>query len=448
MKRCLCILAAVLLFSGCQRDDISENSYSADKPQNTLSEDTQKCTIKWCLTECGLDDDIIEQLNAALFEDGCKYDVELIQIPHDPMNSYEEQVREYEKRKGPFDVVSTGYAFSNNMGAGYEFIKSGYFIPLDNLSDYTAVPEKLWDTVKVDGMIYTVPGLNFNDSGITFYFNKAYISDQQIAEFDGDLEKLGDMLTGLTANENFVPIYYDPDYTDFAKSLPYAAKGGLLFDNVSHKVVNPYEFSEFVEYARTLNRLYHADLFGNGINFEHYDYPAEEPPEDFAVMVSNVTNSKDYLTDIGYGSFDFTVYPLPIYLENRVLYSMGVSANSEHKEQALDFLKRLYSNNKYAKIILDGTGVEAISIGIPIGDVKDKYENAVISDFAGFELVQKEIDIELREKLISSFDRLCKSEDFDGTLTEINNELNRVGIDAYIANVNKLLEESNASADQ
>lgn len=448
MKRCLCILATVLLLSGCQKEDISETSYSSDKPQNITSENTQKCTIKWCLTECGLEDDVIEQLNDALAEDGCKYDVELVEIERNFEKTYEEQVREYEKSFGSLDVVSTGYGFSNNIGAGYEFIKSSYFTPLDNLSDYTAVPEKLWDTVKVDGMIYTVPGLNFNDSGITFYFNRAYISDRQIAEFNGDLEKLGDMLNGLTANKKFAPIFYELDYTDPAKSFSYSAKGGLLLDNVSHKAVNPYKFNEFVEYARTLNRFYHAELFGTGINFERYDYPAEKPPEDFAVMVSLVKNSEENLADIGYGSFDLAAYSLPFYLENRVLYSMGVAANSEHKEQSLDFLKRLYSDNKYAKILLQKTGVDTMAVSISADEVKGNYENAVVSDFAGFELVQKEIDTELREMLISSFDRLCKSEDFDRTLTEINEELDRAGIDAYTANVNKLLEESNASSDQ
>lgn len=459
LKRLLCVLTALMLLSGCQKDAPGENSSenissgtnNSGKPQNNNSETAQPCTIKWCLPSCKLDDDIIGKINAALYEDGCQYDVELIQIPQDPVRSYEEQVREYEESSGSLDVVSAGYGYITNMGAGYRFIKSGYFTRLDNLSDFTAVPEKLWETVKVSGEIYTVPGLNFNDSSTTVFFNKAYISEDKIAAFDGDLNKLGDMLSGLSADKKFSPIYYNPDYADFAVTRPYTIKGGLLLDNVSHKAVVPYEYDDFKEHARTLNNLYRAGYFGNGINFSEYDYPAEDSPKDFAVMVSLIGSNSEYFEFAGYGDFDLVAYTMPNYLENRVLGSTGVAANSEHKEQAFDFLKRLYSDNKYAEIIYNGTDVsdvDALDIGAPKSETRWNYDDMFVSDFAGFDLEQKDIDTELCELLSSSFDRLCKSEDFDDTLTKINNELKQAGIDDYIAHVNKVLEESNAFADQ
>ena len=56
--------------------------------------------------------------------------------------------------------------------------------------------------------------------------------------------------------------------------------------------------------------------------------------------------------------------------------------------------------------------------------------------------------MELKDVLVSSFDRLCKSDNFDETLSEINAELNAAGIDDYLSEVNELLEENNASANQ
>ena len=438
MKRILCIpMMIALLLTGC-----ANTGSSSEK-----SEITQPCTIKWCLTECGVNDDVINKLNEELRNDGCQYEIELVQIEHSAEKTYAEQVAEYEKLNGSLDVVSAGYAFSSNASAGYDFIKSGYFMPIDDVSEFTLVPEKLWETVKVNGNIYTVPSLAFNDSGVTCYFNKAYISVQQFSDFDGNISELGGILDGLTGGEDFLPIYYNIEYTDFAKSFPYTAKGGLLLDNANGGAVNPYQFEVFTDYARTLNKLYTAGLFGKKINFSKYDYRIETPPDDFAVMVSPTALSEQYLTEMGFADMELYSFSLPVYLENRVLYSMGIAQNSQHREQAADFLKRLYSDTKYATLLYEN-GAESMSIGIADTDVKANYDNAFVSDFAGFELSRNCIDMELKDVLVSSFDRLCKSDNFDETLSEINAELNAAGIDDYLSEVNELLEENNASANQ
>ena len=333
MKKILCIMAVLLFLSGCQ----SETA----KDDEIIPEEIQPCTLKWCLEACGLDENIIGNLNDALREDGCEYSVELIQIPLDPARLYSEQVLEYEENYGNLDVVSTGYVFANTIGETNEFVKSGYFTELDDLSVYTSVPEKLWETVKVDGKIYTVPGLNVNDSGTTFYFNKAYISQEQIDVFNGDIAKIKDMTSGLSATEDFLPIYYGIDYTDWSYSSPYTQKGGIILDNASHKALNPYEFDPFVEYAKKMNELYKKGMCGDKVNFSVNDNPSEDPPKDFAVMVLPVMLSENYISDMTQGDKDLFCYTLPRYLENRVPYSMGISENSRQKEQALDFLKRL-----------------------------------------------------------------------------------------------------------
>lgn len=425
-----CVLAALLAISGCQNQ-------SSD-------------TLKWCLPECGLNDEIIEALNKELHDDGCKYKIELVQIELSAEKLYSEQVLEYEKNNGSLDVVSSGYAFSKTADAGYDFIKNGYFMPLDNLSDYSAVPEKLWETVKVNDTVYTVPGLNFKDSGLTFYFNKAYISEQQIADFNGDVSQLGNMLAGLEVNEEekFVPLFYNINYIDYAGYCPCTIKGGLILDNASGLAVNPYEFEPFVEYSRKLNGLYKQGFFGNAINFSEHKPTIELAPIDFAVMVSAVKCDENYFKENGYENMELASYTLPFYLENRVLYSMGIAANSAKKEQAQDFLKRIYSDTKYAKILLDGTGAERLTIGIPTTDIKDNYNNAETSVFAGVDLFAGDIDAELCDMLILSFDKLCKSNSFDETLLEIKDKLEKAGIEDYVKSVNKLLEKKNAPANQ
>ena len=224
MKRFLCVIAVLLMVSGCQ----SENTSISETLYDPI-ESEKMCTIKWCLPECGLDEEIIDRLNKELHKDGCNYRIDLVQMQHSAEKLYSEQVYEYEKNNDSFDVVSVGYAFSNNAGAGYDFVKNGYFLPIDDTSKYTSVPEKLWETVKVEGNIYTVPSLAFNDSGITFYFNKAYISEQQISNFGGNIYELEDMVINLSATEEFVPIYYGVDYTDFLNLFHTLQKEGCCW---------------------------------------------------------------------------------------------------------------------------------------------------------------------------------------------------------------------------
>lgn len=442
MKKILCVLAGVMLLSGCCNRGSSSSEF-----EYSTSKESQPCTLKWCLIECGFNDSIVDKLNNELRNDGCQYEIEVVQMEHSAEKTYAEQVAEYEKIYGSLDVVSAGYAFSTNTSAGYDFIESGYFMPIDNVSEFTLVPEKLWETVKVNGNIYTIPSLAFSDSGVTFYFNKSYISEEQIFDFDGDVSKLGNLLDGFTASEDFLPIYYNIEYTDFFKSLPYSAKGGLLLGKSLNGAVNPYQFEHFVEYARTLNEFYSDGLFGGKINFSKYDYHIETPPNDFAVMVSPTALSEEYFAEMNYTDKELYSFSLPTFLENRVLYSNGIAQNSSHKEQALDFLKRIYSDTKYAEL-LNENGVESMSIGITAVDIKEKYKGALLSDYVGLELSQACIDTELKDMLVSSFDRLCKSDCFDETLSEINNELIKAGINDYVSDVNQSLEENYASANQ
>ena len=114
MKKLVCLIITLLLFSGCQTNISTTNEY-------------QPYTLKWCLEQCSLEEEAIDRLNEALREDGCNYDIELVYIPISE-KLYSEQVYEYEEIYGSLDIVSTGYQFSSNKGAVSDFIKSGYFI--------------------------------------------------------------------------------------------------------------------------------------------------------------------------------------------------------------------------------------------------------------------------------------------------------------------------------
>ncbi|MCM1055681.1 MAG: hypothetical protein NC394_09190 [Bacteroides sp.] len=88
------------------------------------------------------------------------------------------------------------------------------------------------------------------------------------------------------------------------------------------------------------------------------------------MMVSSYLLDDEYLSELGHSDKKLATYSLPLYLEHNALYSMGVAAKSNQKELALDFLKRLYSDAKYAEILLhEASSNTAIVVGAPGADV-------------------------------------------------------------------------------
>ena len=132
-------------------------------------------------------------------------------------------------------------------------------------------------------------------------------------------------------------------------------------------------------------------------------------------------------------------------MENRLLHSTGIPAASPHPDEAMELLKRLHNDKELSGSL---TAAERYAIGLPRDNEPVDIGEVKLSPFAGFRLKYTDYDTELQDLLVSSFDRLCKAEDFDRTLAEINSELKAAGIDEYVDKVNRLWEESNAAASR
>ena len=78
------------------------------------------------------------------------------------MNYYTE-LAEYVNSKGPLDVCSAGFADPENSEKAFELIKSGLFrhwmicLPQRKAGNWWTCMMKAMDSVKVDGITYTVP---------------------------------------------------------------------------------------------------------------------------------------------------------------------------------------------------------------------------------------------------------------------------------------------------
>lgn len=444
-------------YSGGSNSFSSEtHSQSEDIPQS------DSVTLKWGMEKCSITDHETELLNKRLHENGYDFSVEIIQLINEDSirlehefimdtRNFSELVAEYEAENGALDILTIGSDWWDKSGAGYNLIKDGYFrelTPSDLLLE--TIPEALWKAAEVNGRLYTIPGQCFNDSGVTYYFNKKFVDESLISDFGGDISELENILKSIAPSENVVIFEYSPDYLDYTSSTPDCDKGGLLLNGKTGKAENPYENADVIEYARTLNLLYKKGYLNYGVNFSELDQDGEVlDKKEVAVMAAPV--ALDVSLYFPEGS-DIAAVTLPSYLENRVSASTGISVKCGDPEAAMEFLEQLRTDKAYCDILGADSAdslLTSFATGLP-SERFQKNDEVIPSRFAGFELTYDKITdyTDIASALRRNYDRLCKADDFDSELSAINAELKAAGIDDYTALVNGLLEEYNAGANQ
>lgn len=459
MKKIFAVLAAICFLSGCANnvtyssESNSENEIS-QSATNSCSPNSGSITLKWGIAECSITDYETELLNKKLNENGYNFSVDIIQLAREDIRdtrNFSELVAEYETANGSLDILTMGGDWSNKVGAAYNLIKGGYFREL-NPSDklLKAVPEVLWSAAKVNGHLYTIPGQCFNDTGVTYYFNKKFVDESLISDFTGEPNKLENILKSVASRENLIALKYDIDYLDYTVSIPDSTKGNIILNSETGKAENPFENAAVIEYARALNSFYKSGYLNYEVNFSDYD-PFDEAIDDkteMAIMVSS--GALDDLSPYFPEGSRIAAVTLPCYVENRVSASTGISTKCSDPEAAMEFLELLQCDKSYSDVLgIENDFNNSFATGLPSGRFQ-KNDELIPSRFAGFELTyDKTTDYtDIASALRQNYDRLCKADDFDKELSSINGELKASGIDDYIALVNSLLEEYNASANQ
>ena len=470
MKKVIMAAAAALVMSGCalgggsQSSDIldffdTESSSTPHSSENSVDEssDTENSpdvtVIKWGVDRFSHEKESLDKLNEQLAAEGSKLRVEFIELDLGMGGemTFSKLIEDYEKENGSFDIVTYGGEWVHKVGAVNIFIESGYFRELsaEDKSAFTDIPDICWEAAKVNGKHYTVPGLSFGwgkDIGLNFHFNTKYISADKLENFNCTFAELEDILNGITVGDRTTYLEFQLDFLDFTDYTPASAMGGLYISDKTMTAMNPYETEEVIEYARTLNSLYLKGYMNYGIDFSDW-VDGEMRVKDFAVSVCNGRFYEETLDSRLGKDHQVSVFSKPYFLENRLLGSTGIPVNSAHPNEAMELLKRLHSDKEFSGLLSES---ERDAIGLPRDNKPVDASEIKLSPFAGFRLKYTDIDDfkEVSELCKSSFDRLCKAEDFDKTLAEINAELKAAGIDDYIARVNQRLEESNAAANQ
>ncbi len=458
MKKIFAVLATICLLSGCANDAgySSESNFENEISQSTTNNSSPtnaSITLKWGIENCSITDYETELLNKKLSENGYDFSVDIIKLASEDImdtRNFSELVAEYEAANGALDILTIGSDWSNKVGAAYNLIKGGYFRELDPSDKLLEIiPEALWSAAKVNGHLYTIPGQCFNDTGVTFYFNKKFVDESLISDFNGEPNKLENILKSVAPRENLIALKYDIDYLDYSMSIPDSVKGNLILNSKTGKAENPFENAAVIEYARALNSFYKSGYLNYEVNFSDYDPFGEAIDEktEMAVMVS--PGALDDLSPYFPEGSEITAVTFPCYVENRVSASTGISTKCSYPEAAMEFLEMLRCDKSYSDVLGIENGLNSFATGLP-SERFQKNDELIPSRFAGFELTYDKITdyTDIASALQQNYDRLCKADDFDEELSAINGELKASGISNYIALVNGLLEEYNAPANQ
>lgn len=458
MKKIFTVLAAICLLSGCSNNVIySSESNSGNEilqsATNCSNTPSVSITLKWGIERCSITEYETELLNKKLNENGYNFSVDIIQLAREDImdtRNFSELVAEYETANGALDILTMGGDWSDKKGAAYNLINDGYFQEL-NPSDklLEIIPEALWSAAEVNGRLYTIPGRCFNDTGVTYYFNKKFVDESLISDFNGEPSTLENILKSVTLRENLIALKYDIDYLDYSVSIPDSVKGNIILNSKTGKAENPFENAAVIEYARALNSFYKSGYLNYEVNFSDYDPSGEviDDKTEIAIMVS--PSALDDLSPFFPEGSEITAVTLPCYVENRVSASTGISTKCRNPEAAMEFLELLQCDKSYCDVLGIENGLNSFATGLPSGRFQ-KNDELIPSRFAGFELTYDKITdyTDIASALRQNYDRLCKADDFDKELSTINDELKAAGIDDYTTHVNRLLEDYNALANQ
>jgi multiple sugar transport system substrate-binding protein len=332
---------------------------------------------------CKVDDDNLQQFNDELIKDGHKYRLEIEYLEYDEYA----QLLKGELISGDIDVAFLGLGDASGSNEIYDLINSGLVFNLDEILSqergevlYNAFPKNLWESVKCNKHIYSIPSVLVNDQGVYAAFNRDYIKDEDIEKWDGSIDGIYEMIKNVEWNNSDAPRfqYLINDYS-FEDMIECEIKYGLIFDYESLSIENPLESEKFIHYLNVLNQMKEDGYLTEDISY------IDNPGLNSAEVLANV-EAGNYMVALSAGSVDeaflkdnITVKKVTPYLSSRINGSIGISNNTEDIDAVVDFLGLLYDDGKYGNILLygqEGTDykvVDGIACNIDGSDLEDDY---------------------------------------------------------------------------
>ncbi len=353
--------AAILVasFAGCGSSTGTQSTGSqAAAAQSTASKSGDIPTLTWWLIgnqpenlQQGLD-----KINAYTAEKiGVKVDIKVA-----GWGDWEQKVNQIVNTGEKFDIM-----FTNNTQYSKQ-VQKGAFADITDLVQketpdlYKFIPENVWSGAKINGKIYSVP--TYKDSSVSQYwvFDDTYVKKynldvSKIKTFD-DLDKAfttikkgeGKSVYPLTMIQNDAFSGMLNNYDDLTLGLQFL---GVRYDDQSRKVVSVLEQPDTMAQLKMLNKWYKAGIINP-------DAPTlkDSPKNKMFFSAQGFPGAEiGWESDQGVAKYDTVQVFGPLYTNSTIQGSLNaISANSEHKAEALKFLQLVNTDQKLRDMLAYG----------------------------------------------------------------------------------------------
>ena len=447
-------LVALLLFvslTGCSNDtkrpevsdtQIPQESPVVERPGPAETEEPVETEEPYIetrppiiyLTNSKKPDEVATAVNKRLLELGTEYSVRFVGLGSD---DYVKDLMAYIDSEKECDILFTGMARISSYDT---LVNNGY---LQSFNDYletengqllkASLPNDKWYALERKGQIYGVDGYPWEiNSPPSYRINVDLMKKYDLAEkdFRKPLADLVDILDLVKKGEgeDFYPLSYTLDYkTNSGVRINDAVivdrdtkKAGLLIDN-----------EEYIETLRVLHSMYMDGYLKVGTNYNLDEY---------LITFSLSTPFPYALPNMGWlkkqGSTatheDVVTIPLDGYVwyGQKITSCTGVSAKSQKKDYAFDFLTKVYTDTKLSNLLL--FGIEGIDYKIVDGIVSEGrfdmnrwlvYGNSFIASPLEYEFKNKtELYMDLHNQ--AELDPLCRFVFDDSEVNDIISKTN------------------------
>ncbi len=364
-----------------------------------------KEVLVWAFDSYGWEDWIeprTELLNSYLTENGRDYVVCFKPIEEEyhisgsiviPDKAMEEILAEMSAAGEPVDIIHTpvSYVQQGAVNQYQRYSMNGLFEPLDGYFDteagrklYSLMPEKHWDSLRVNGSIYGIDGTMSELSSDYGYYVNIELAQKYGLDISKPISEQTDILEKVRQNEDcdvFAATSGFDDASDYARIRTFTP--ALYLDPLDGSAKCVLDNADYIGRLRELSYLQSLGLLTK-VNFADSggDFFIYCRSERFAgARYFGVTETQvDYL-----GS---KVSAIPVFTEQSYIAvptnSTGIYSGSQHKDSAFELIALSQTDQYINNLLTYGIEGEDYSVSAN-GEVNIEYEDTTFTDrFANY----------------------------------------------------------------
>ncbi len=294
----------------------------------------------------------INLLNERLRADGYSCTLAIRYIP--------EEINYYTRlsellRTGETDIATLSFiSFTNEDFGGDEvsMIREGNMEPLGNYFSteegqalWNANYEENWEAARIDNEIYYIPNQAAMLPGTYLAFRRDYFTGEEVERVSRDFGELEKILESKELPEGTVPVCWWNNMINNVYMTGHSFVSGVFAEMETGMLKSPFEVQEYKELLEQLHSLYQKGLL---VEMDRADRQRTIEAGNFAVwyvgeidILFEENRDKLFLMHLPYA-----------YRKNSM--GAGVSKYAKQKEEALQLLTLLFTEENYANLLIYG----------------------------------------------------------------------------------------------